>query len=181
MCLSGTTIRSGGIATTNERLDQIALLGIYVRLLQQELYQKLTQRAGFSYTSFTGCAILIFGASQKLLPLSGKEASYELMYTASHLSALSFCSYNNTIATRLHSQLQIILNDIREVIVSPVYGAMCEMGIVVKDRALLPFSHYDAVEGAEEISRTILGITRSSMGILQGPQFSEGNEDVNLA
>jgi hypothetical protein len=44
---------------------------------------------------------------------------------------------------------------------------MREMGIVVKSRALLPFSNYDAVGGVEEVSRTILGITTSSMGILQ--------------
>jgi hypothetical protein len=89
------------------------------------------------------------------------------LYAASHLNALSFCSYDNKIARKLHSQLQIIFNDIRDVTVSPVYHAMCEMGIVVKDRALVPFSHYDAIERAEETSRTILSITRSSMGILQ--------------
>ena len=68
-------------------------------------------------------------------------------------------------ARKLHSQLQIIFNDIREVTVSPVYRAMREMGIVVKERALVPFSH--SVKGAEEVSRAILGITRSSMGMLQ--------------
>jgi hypothetical protein len=44
---------------------------------------------------------------------------------------------------------------------------MCEMRIVVKDVALVPLSHYQAVVGAEEVSKSILDITRSSMGVLQ--------------
>ena len=44
---------------------------------------------------------------------------------------------------------------------------MCEMRIVVKDVALVSISHYQAVVGAEEVSKTILDIARSSMGVLQ--------------
>jgi hypothetical protein len=71
-------------------------------------------------------------------------------------------------ARKLYVQLQIIFNDIREILVSPVYRTMREMHIVVKDVALVPLLHYSAVEGAEEVSKTILDITRSSMGVLQG-------------
>jgi hypothetical protein len=70
-------------------------------------------------------------------------------------------------ARKLYVQLQIIFNDIRGIIVSPVYRTMCEMRIVVKDVALVPLSHYHAVVGAEEVSKAILDITRSSMGVLQ--------------
>jgi hypothetical protein len=123
---------------------------------------------GFSYTSFTGCALLLFSASQKLLELSREEASQELSYAASHLTVLALCSYDNTMARKLYTQLQTIFNDIREIIVSQVYRTMCEMRIVVKDVALVPLSHYHAVVGAEEVSKAILDITRSSMGVLQG-------------
>jgi hypothetical protein len=70
-------------------------------------------------------------------------------------------------ARKLYVQLQIIFNDIRGIVVSPVYRTMCEMRIVVKDIALVPLSHYHAVMGAEEVSKAIIDITRSSMGVLQ--------------
>lgn len=169
MHLSGTTIRSGGILTTDRQSDPIALLGFCVcRLpLVPVLVHKLTQGVGFSYTSFTGCAILLFSASLKLLQLSGEEASEELSYAASHLTVLSLCSYDNAMARKLYIPLQVIFSDIREVVVSPVYRTMRELQIAVKDVALVPLSHCYAVEGAEEVSKTILGIARSSMGVLQ--------------
>jgi hypothetical protein len=70
-------------------------------------------------------------------------------------------------ARRLYVQLQIIFNDIRGIVVSPIYRTMCEMRIVVKDIALVPLSHYHAVVGAEEVSKAIIDITRSSMGVLR--------------
>jgi hypothetical protein len=125
------------------------------------------QGVGSSYTSFTGCSILLFSASQKLLELSGEEASQELLCTASHLTLLSLCSYDNVMARKLYVRLQIIFNDIKEIVVSPVYRTMREMHVVVQDVALVPLSHYYAVEGADEVSKAILDITRSSMDLLQ--------------
>lgn len=119
------------------------------------------------YTSFTGCALLLFSASQKLLELCGEETSQDLSYASSHLNVLSFCSYDNAVARKLRTALQIIFNDIREVVVSPVYGKMRELHIVVKDVAFVPVSHYDAVEGAEEVSKNILDLTRRTIGLLQ--------------
>jgi hypothetical protein len=83
------------------------------------------------------------------------------------LTILAFCSYANTMARQLYVKLQIIFNDIREIAASPIYRTMCEMHIVVKDVALVSISHYQAVVGAEEVSKTILDIARSSMGVLQ--------------
>jgi hypothetical protein len=71
-------------------------------------------------------------------------------------------------ARKLYVQLQIIFNDIRGIVVSPVYRTMCEMRIIIKDVALVPLSHYHTVVGAEEVSKAILDITRSSIGVLQG-------------
>jgi hypothetical protein len=121
----------------------------------------------FSYTSFTACGVLLFSASQKLLQLSREEAGHELLYAASHLNVLSFCSYDNTMARRLFGQLQTIFSDIREVTVSPVYRTMGKRNVDIKHTALVPLSQYDAIEGAEEVSQAILGITRSSMSLLR--------------
>jgi hypothetical protein len=83
------------------------------------------------------------------------------------LNTLAYCSYENAVARKLYITLQIIFNDIREVTVSPVYRMMRELHIVVKDVALVPLSHYNAVEGAEEVGKTILDIARRIMGVLQ--------------
>jgi hypothetical protein len=180
MRLSGTTIRSGGILTTDRQSDPIALLGFCVRRLHMVLVYKLTQGVEFSYTSFTGCAILLFSASQKLLQLSGEEASQELSYAASHLTVLSLCSYDNAMARKLYIQLQVIYNDIREVVASPVYRTMCELHVTVRGAVLVRPPHCYAVEGAEEASKTILDIARSSIGVLQ-EGISPSNEHTILA
>ncbi|PVH91055.1 hypothetical protein DM02DRAFT_373241 [Periconia macrospinosa] len=120
------------------------------------------------YASFTGCAVLLFRASQQLLELCGEGASRELSYAASHLAVLSFCSYDNIMARKLYEQLQIVFNDVREIVVLPVYRTMCEMHIAIKDVALVPLSHYNAVVGAGEVSKIILNVARRTMGILQG-------------
>jgi hypothetical protein len=83
------------------------------------------------------------------------------------LTILALCSYDNNIARKLYVQLQIIFNDIRGIVVSPVYHTMCEMRIVVKDVALVSLSHCHTVVGAEEVSKTVLDIARSSMDVLQ--------------
>jgi hypothetical protein len=83
------------------------------------------------------------------------------------LNLLSLCSYDNDTARKLYVPLQIIFNDIREVVASPVYRTMRELHIVVKDGTLIPPSPYHEVEGAGEIRATILEITRRIMGVLQ--------------
>jgi hypothetical protein len=67
----------------------------------------------------------------------------------------------------LYLTLQIIFNDIREVVVSPVYHAMCEMHLVVKAVTVPPFACYDAVEGASEISRIMLDLAGRTIAVLQ--------------
>jgi hypothetical protein len=89
------------------------------------------------------------------------------MYASSHLNVLSLCSYENDIARELYTTLQIAFNDIREIVVSPVYRRMRELHIVIKDVAFVPSSHYDAIEGAEEFSRSIVDLARRIMGVLQ--------------
>jgi hypothetical protein len=99
--------------------------------------------------------------------LANEEASQDLLYTSSHLNVLSFCSYNSNAAKKLYTTLQIIFNEIREVVVSPAYHAMCESHLVVKDITALPLGYYDAVEGASEISKSILDLARRTMAVLQ--------------
>lgn len=167
MRVSGTAVRSGGITTTDRQFGPIPLLGSCVCSVQPGIVpQALTQYVGFRYTSFTGCAILLFSASQKLLEQFREDVGQDLSYASSHLNLLSWCSHDNVIARELYTSLQIIFNDIREVLVSPVYRTMCDMHIVVKDMALVPLSHYNAVEGAQAVSETIVDITGRAMGVL---------------
>lgn len=109
----------------------------------------------------------MFSASQKLLELQGEEISQDLSYASSHLNVLSLCSYDNSMARKLYTTLQIIFNDIREVVVSPVYRTMRELRIGVKDVTRVPLSNFDEVEGAVEVVETILDLTRRVMDILQ--------------
>ncbi|KAH7084734.1 hypothetical protein BKA63DRAFT_1660 [Paraphoma chrysanthemicola] len=133
------------------------------------------------YTSFTACSVLLLSASQKLLQLCGEEASQELSYAAPHLSALSFCGYDNALARKLAGQLQIVFNDIRETTVSSVYRELREKKDAVKVKALEPHFDYGAIEGAEEVRQAILGITRSCMDMLREASVFKGNDHIQLA
>jgi hypothetical protein len=97
----------------------------------------------------------------------GEEVGQDLSYASSHFNALSLCSYENATAKELYVSLQMIFNDVREVISSPVYRAMREMNTAVKESGLVPPSHYLQVEGAKEISDTILDLTGRILSILQ--------------
>ncbi|KAH7060964.1 hypothetical protein BKA63DRAFT_225024 [Paraphoma chrysanthemicola] len=126
------------------------------------------------YTSFTACSVLLLSASQKLLQLRGEAASQELSYATPHLSALSFCSYDNSVAKKLCGPLQIIFNDIREITVSPVYRELRKKNDVIEDSALKPHVHYDGIEDAEKVIHAIWGTTRSCIGILREASVFQG-------
>jgi hypothetical protein len=114
----------------------------------------------------------LFSASQKLLELMGEEIGQDLAYASALLNVLFFCSYDDPSARRLYIPLQVIYNDIREVAVSLVYRKMRELHIIVRDAAHLPPSHYDRVEGAEGVSKTILDLTSGITDILrETPDF----------
>jgi hypothetical protein len=111
--------------------------------------------------------ILIFSASQKLLLLADEDISQDLLYPSSYLDVLSLCSSSSGTAKLLYTTLLVIFNDIREVVVSPAYRAMRELQPYVKDIGLVPLSYYDAVEGAREISKDILGLAGRVIRALQ--------------
>jgi hypothetical protein len=67
----------------------------------------------------------------------------------------------------LYRTLQIMFNEIREVVLSPTYHAMCQLQLVVKDAEHLPASYYDAVDGAKEISKNILDLSRRVVSVLE--------------
>lgn len=118
------------------------------------------------YTSFTSCSILLFSASQKLLMLEDAEISQDLSFAGSHLNVLSLCSYNSTTARTLCTTLQIVFNDVREIVFSPTYRAMCDRQLVIKHAALVPETYFDAVEGARELSETVLDLAERVIDIL---------------
>ncbi|XPS96714.1 hypothetical protein M3J09_005973 [Ascochyta lentis] len=119
------------------------------------------------YTCFTGCAVLLFSASQKLLELFEGEIGQDLAYASSHLNVLSLCSYQNVTARKLYIPLQIMFNDIREVLVSPVYRAMREAHMIVRDASSVPSGYYDAIDGSEAVSKNMLDLTKRVMAVLQ--------------
>ncbi|KAF2125851.1 hypothetical protein P153DRAFT_324148 [Dothidotthia symphoricarpi CBS 119687] len=119
------------------------------------------------YTCFTGCTVLLFSASQKLVEFLAEEVGQELSYASSHLNVLSLCSYDNEIARKLYIPLQIIFNDIREIAVSPVYRSMRASQTFVKDVVLVPGSSSDADEGVAEVGRNIVDLTERIMSLLQ--------------
>jgi hypothetical protein len=102
-----------------------------------------------------------------LLKLVGEEVGQDLLYASSHLNVLSLCSYDNAIARKLYITLQIIFNDIREIVISPVYDRMRKLQIAVKNEALVPSSQYGVVDGAGELSKNILELIARVMDVLQ--------------
>jgi hypothetical protein len=77
------------------------------------------------------------------------------------------CENTRLISSNTNRQRITGFNDIREVVVSPAYRAMRELHPYVKDIGLVPFSYYDAVEGAREISKDILGLAGRVIRALQ--------------
>jgi hypothetical protein len=122
---------------------------------------------GSRYTCFTGCLVLLFSASQKLLLLADEEISQDLLYASSHLNVLSLCSYNSGTARMLFTTLQIIFNEIREIVISPIYRTMRDSRLVIKDVAVVPASYYDAIEGARDVSQDVLDLARRVVLVLQ--------------
>jgi hypothetical protein len=102
--------------------------------------------------------ILLFSASQKLILLAEEGVGEDLSYAASHLNLLSFCSYNNPATRTLFITLQMVYNDIREIVLSPIYRAMRELQLIIRDVELVPPSYYSAVEGARKFSASVLDL-----------------------
>lgn len=70
--------------------------------------------------------------------------------------------------------LQIILITL-ERLWSPQHIARCASFAVVKDTACIPPSHYDAISGSEEVGNTIIGLTRSRIGVFKMASICECN------
>jgi hypothetical protein len=125
-----------------------------------------SNECGFRYTSFTGCAVLLFSASQNLLQLAAEEVGQELSYASSHLNLLSYCSFDNALARTLYVKLHVIYNDIREALVSTAYREMRQTGTLVRDAVLVPPSEFGSVEGTVDISRTMVDLNERILKVL---------------
>jgi len=119
------------------------------------------------YTSFTGCAVLLFSASQNLLLCTGEEIDHDLSYASSHMNLLSLCSHNSNTARTLYTILQLIFNDIREVIVTPTYRAMRELHLTVTDEVPVSHSHPNATEEMKEMNQSIRDIAERIILVLK--------------
>jgi hypothetical protein len=89
------------------------------------------------------------------------------LYAASHLNVLSLCSYGSGTARKLFTTFQIVFNDIREVLFSPVYHGMRELHNMVGHIALVPPSYYEAVEPAREMIKHISGLALRVTHVLE--------------
>ncbi|KAJ4320951.1 hypothetical protein N0V94_003127 [Neodidymelliopsis sp. IMI 364377] len=100
---------------------------------------------------------------------SGEEARYwwSVFRSIIFLESCFILSRTLEMDQKLSMNMLIIFNDIREVLVSPVYRAMRESQIAVKDVANVAPGYYDAVEGAEDVSKNILDLTGRIMRVLQ--------------
>jgi hypothetical protein len=119
------------------------------------------------YTSFTGCAILLFGASQKLLLLSGAEIDQDLLYASSHMNLLSLCSSNSSTARVLYTMLQLIYNDVREIVLSATYRSMRDLRLIAHDVAQVPDSYFDVVPGSRQTTIDIRDVALRAILVLQ--------------
>jgi hypothetical protein len=99
--------------------------------------------------------------------LDAAEISQDLSFAASHLNVLSLCSYNSTTARTLFTTLQVIFNDVREIVFSPIYRAMCERQLVIKHAARVPETYFDPIKGAKEVSETVLDLAKRVIDLLQ--------------
>jgi hypothetical protein len=142
-------------------------IALYVNHIMDTNQQALTKPIRLRHTSFTGCSILLFSASQKLLLLARDEISQDLSYASSHLNILSLCSYDSSTGRKLFTTLQMIFNDIREIVISPVYRAMCELHLVINDMALLSPLYYDEVDGAKDVCEDVLELAKRVINLLQ--------------
>jgi hypothetical protein len=162
-----TPVLTGCFLATERQLDSIPLLGFCVSSTPTRIRENQgSNGCCFRYTSFTGCAVLLFSASQNLLQLTAEVVGQELSYASSHLNLLSYCSFDNALAKILYVKLQVIYNDIREALVSPAYREMCQTGTLVRDAALVPRSEFGSVEGTMDISRTMVDLNERILKVL---------------
>jgi hypothetical protein len=119
------------------------------------------------YTSFTGCAILLYSATQKLLTFQAKEVSSDLLYASSHLNLLSLCSYNSSTARELYSTMQVVFNDIRDILVSPHYSQVPISGNTAGDAGGLRQPGIEAEERFQDTSIHVRGLAHRMLDILQ--------------
>lgn len=47
------------------------------------------------------------------------DVGLELAHASSHLSILSVCSYGNDVARKMHTRLQVVFNDVKNLLESP--------------------------------------------------------------
>lgn len=98
----------------------------------------------FRYSSYVGCTILLHSAVQQLLQGSKEDVGLELAYASSHLSILALCSYENKVARKAYTSLQIVFNDLKELLALPVH----------------------VIHSPQHVSRITMGVAREMLKIL---------------
>lgn len=120
------------------------------------------------YTSYVGCVILLYSASQRLLEFNRADVGLELAYASAHIGILAVCGYENAMAKRMYTSLQILFNDVRDVLASPDYkDSSHRYGSALRSPMNLPLSQGQTMQSPETLRTNIIDITRRVMDILE--------------
>lgn len=98
--------------------------------------------------------------------LREKDIDTDLLYVSSHMNLLSVCSSNSRTARKLFTVLQIIYNDIRDLVLSPVYRAMRDLQYLEFGTAPVPQSYFDAFPGSHEVLESVRDVTERAISLL---------------
>ena len=81
---------------------------------------------------------------------------------------LSVCSYENSVAKRMYTGLQILFNDVRDVLATPDYSALGQTpGGAQYPNTTLPLSQGQAVVRPEDVRRNVIDIAKRVVDIME--------------
>ncbi|KAK7177959.1 hypothetical protein PSPO01_15990 [Paraphaeosphaeria sporulosa] len=148
-----------------------------IELGRVRLGDKLTDREDLEalinveeqYTSYIGCTVLLYSAAQRLLRGTQEDIGLELAYASSHIGVLSVCSYENEVARKMYTSVQILFNDVRDVMASLVHtlGMRRSSTGVLRPPMYFPLSQGQMVQSREDVKRNVVDIARRIMDILK--------------
>lgn len=82
---------------------------------------------------------------------------------------LSVCSYENSVAKKMYTSLQILFNDVRDVLATPDYSLQGHgrAGSLPTPNVVLPMGQGQLVVGPEDVRRNVIDIARRVVDVLE--------------
>jgi hypothetical protein len=119
------------------------------------------------YTSYVGCTVLLYGTTQRILQGAREDVGLELAYASSHIAILSICSYENEVARKMYTSLQILFNDVRDVLTVPVHATGMHGGSSMGAPAPMMLTQGQVVQTPDDVRRTVVDVARQIVDILE--------------